>query len=70
MAASGGTRAVFVALLANIGIAIAKFGGYLLTGSSSMLAESVHSVADGSNQALLLIAGKRATASLMVRLIT
>ena len=61
MAASGGTRAVFVALLANIGIAIAKFGGYLLTGSSSMLAESVHSVADSSNQALLLIAGKRAT---------
>lgn len=61
MAASGGTRAVVVALLANIGIAIAKFGGYLLTGSSSMLAESVHSVADSSNQALLLIAGKRAT---------
>jgi len=61
VAASGGTRAVFVALLANIGIAIAKFGGYLLTGSSSMLAESVHSVADSSNQALLLIAGKRAT---------
>jgi cation diffusion facilitator family transporter len=61
MAASGGTRAVFVALLANIGIAIAKFGGFLLTGSSSMLAESVHSVADSSNQGLLLIAGKRAT---------
>lgn len=61
MAASGGTRAVVVALLANIGIAIAKFGGYLLTGSSSMLAESVHSVADSSNQGLLLIAGKRAT---------
>jgi len=61
VAASGGTRAVFVALLANIGIAIAKFGGYLLTGSSSMLAESVHSVADSSNQGLLLIAGKRAT---------
>jgi len=61
VAASGGTRAVVVALLANIGIAIAKFGGYLLTGSSSMLAESVHSVADSSNQGLLLIAGKRAT---------
>ena len=61
MAASGGTRAVVVALLANIGIACAKFLGYLLTGSSSMLAEAVHSVADSSNQALLLIAGKRAT---------
>ncbi len=61
MASSGGTRAVVVALLANIGIAIAKFGGFLLTGSSSMLAESVHSVADSSNQALLLLGAKRAT---------
>jgi cation diffusion facilitator family transporter len=61
VAASGGTRAVVVALLANIGIAIAKFGGFLLTGSSSMLAESVHSVADSSNQGLLLLGGKRAT---------
>jgi cation diffusion facilitator family transporter len=42
------------ALAANAGIAVAKFIGYLITGSSSMLAESVHSVADTSNQALLL----------------
>ena len=61
MATSGGTRAVVTALFANLGIAIAKFVGYVLTGSSSMLAESVHSVADTSNQALLLIGGKRAT---------
>lgn len=61
MAASGGTKAVVTALAANIGIAIAKFGGFLLTGSSSMLAESVHSVADSSNQALLLLGGRRAT---------
>ncbi|MDD9206846.1 cation transporter, partial [Georgenia sp. 10Sc9-8] len=61
MATSGGTTAVVTALFANLGIAIAKFVGYLLTGSSSMLAESVHSVADTSNQALLLIGGKRAT---------
>ena len=60
MASGGGTKAVVTALAANIGIAIAKFVGYLLTGSSSMLAESVHSVADSSNQFLLLIAGKRA----------
>ncbi|MCK6211806.1 cation diffusion facilitator family transporter [Georgenia sp. EYE_87] len=60
MATSGGTKAVVTALAANIGIAIAKFIGYLLTGSSSMLAESVHSVADSSNQALLLVAGKSA----------
>src|SRR5918997_741455 len=54
MAASGGTRAIVAALLANAGIAIAKFIGWLITGSSSMLAEAVHSVADTSNLALLL----------------
>jgi cation diffusion facilitator family transporter len=48
------------ALLANAGIAIAKFVGYLITGSSSMLAESVHSVADTSNQGLLLLGGRTA----------
>jgi cation diffusion facilitator family transporter len=61
MAAGGGTKAIVTALVANIGIAGAKFVGYALTGSSSMLAESVHSVADSSNQALLLLGGKRAT---------
>ena len=60
MAASGGTRAIVAALLANAGIAIAKFVGYLITGSSSMLAEAVHSVADTSNQALLLLGGRQA----------
>ena len=60
MSASGGTRAIIAALLANAGIAVAKFVGYLITGSSSMLAEAVHSVADTSNQALLLLGGKRA----------
>lgn len=48
------------ALLANAGIAAAKFVGYLITGSSSILAEAVHSVADTSNQALLLLGRKRA----------
>ncbi len=48
------------ALVANAGIAVAKFVGYLITGSSSMLAEAVHSVADTSNQGLLLIGGRRA----------
>ena len=60
MSASGGTRAIIAALLANAGIAVAKFVGYVITGSSSMLAESVHSVADTSNQGLLLLGGKRA----------
>jgi cation diffusion facilitator family transporter len=60
MAGSGhATRAVMAALLANLGIAIAKFVGYLLTRSASMLAESVHSMADSGNQVLLLLGQKR-----------
>ena len=60
MAGSGGTRAIIAALIANAGIAVAKFVGYLITGSSSMLAEAVHSVADTSNQGLLLLGGRTA----------
>ena len=60
MSASGGTKAILAALLANLGIAAAKFIGWLLTRSSSMLAESIHSVADSGNQVLLLIGGRRA----------
>jgi cation diffusion facilitator family transporter len=60
MSTSGGTRAILAALFANLGIAVTKFIAFLLTSSSSMLAESVHSVADSSNQALLLLGGKRA----------
>src|SRR6201991_1837373 len=59
MSAEGSTKAILAALLANAGIAIAKFVGFLITGSSSMLAEAVHSVADTSNQGLLLLGGKR-----------
>src|SRR6478736_10291695 len=54
MSSGGSTRAILAALAANAGIAVAKFAGYLITHSSSMLAEAVHSVADTSNQALLL----------------
>ena len=60
MASGGGTKAVIAALLANSGIAVTKFIAYLLTQSSSMLAEAVHSVADAGNQVLLLVGGKRA----------
>ncbi|GAA3347762.1 cation diffusion facilitator family transporter [Amorphoplanes nipponensis] len=60
MSAGGGTRAIIAALGANLGIAATKFVAWLLTGSSSMLAESIHSVADSGNQALLLLGGKRA----------
>ena len=55
-----GGGAIIAALLANLAIAVAKFVGFVLTGSSSMLAESVHSVADSGNQALLLVGGRRA----------
>lgn len=47
-------------MFANLGIAVTKFIAFLLTASSSMLAESVHSLADTCNQALLLLGGKRA----------
>lgn len=60
MAAGGSTRAIVAALLANLGIAIAKFVGFLLTRASSMLAEAIHSLADTSNQGLLLLGGRRA----------
>lgn len=60
MSTEGGTRAVIAALAANIGIAVSKFVAFLLTGSSSMLSEAIHSVADSGNQVLLLIGGKRA----------
>jgi cation diffusion facilitator family transporter len=56
----GGKKAIVAALLANLGIAISKFVAFLITGSSSMLAESVHSVADTGNQGLLLLGDKRA----------
>jgi cation diffusion facilitator family transporter len=48
-------RAVLAALAANLGIAVTKFIAFLLTGSASMLAESVHSVADTGNEVLLLV---------------
>lgn len=60
MSASGGKKAIVAALTANAGIAAAKFVGFVITGSSSMLAESVHSVADTSNQGLLLLGQRRA----------
>jgi cation diffusion facilitator family transporter len=56
----GGSKAVVAALGANLGIAVAKFVAFLVTGASSMLAESIHSVADSGNQILLLVGGKRA----------
>ena len=60
MSTEGGIRAVIAALIANLGIAVAKFVAFLFTGSSSMLSEAIHSLADSGNQVLLLIGNKRA----------
>jgi cation diffusion facilitator family transporter len=55
----GGTRAVLAALGANLGIAATKFAAFIITGSASLLAESVHSLADCGNQVLLLVGKQR-----------
>lgn len=60
MASEDSTRAVLTALGANLAIGAAKFVAATITGSASMLAEGVHSVADSANQLLLLIGGRRA----------
>jgi cation diffusion facilitator family transporter len=56
---SDSPRAVIAALAANLGIAVTKFAAFLITGSASLLAESVHSVADSANQVLLLVGRAR-----------
>lgn len=56
-------RAVMAALLANMGIAVSKFIAFAFTGSSSLLTEAIHSVADSGNQILLLIGNKRSKRS-------
>src|SRR5262245_27953813 len=60
MSAGGGKKAVLAAMAANLGIALAKGVAFLFTRSSSMLAETVHSLADTGNQILLLVGSARA----------
>ena len=56
----GSRKAIAAAFLANLGIAVAKFAGFAVTGAASLLAEAIHSVADTGNQALLFQGGRRA----------
>ncbi|KQM82273.1 cation diffusion facilitator family transporter [Agromyces sp. Leaf222] len=60
MSASGGSKAIVAAFLANLGIAITKFIAWFFSGSASMLAEGIHSVADSGNQLLLMLGGRKA----------
>lgn len=62
MSHGSSTKAVFYALAANAGIAVAKTGAAVFTGSGSMFAEAIHSFADCGNQLLLLLGMKRAAA--------
>jgi cation diffusion facilitator family transporter len=59
MSASGGGKAILAAFLANLGIALAKIIAWLLSGSASMMAEAIHSIADSGNQVLLMFGGRR-----------
>ena len=60
---NGSRKAILAAFFANLGIAISKFIGFLLTGSASLLAETIHSAADTGNQMLLFLGGQRARKS-------
>ncbi|GLY76956.1 cation diffusion facilitator family transporter [Actinoallomurus iriomotensis] len=59
MSAEGGSKAIIAALGANLGIAVAKLVAFAFTGSASMMAEGVHSIADSGNQGLLILGRNR-----------
>jgi cation diffusion facilitator family transporter len=55
----GSKKAIIAAFFANLGIAVSKFVGFVITGSAGLLAEAAHSLADTGNQALLMFGSKR-----------
>jgi len=61
VSASGGNKAILAAFGANLGIATAKLVAFVLTGAASLLAESIHSLADSGNQGLLLLGGRKSS---------
>jgi cation diffusion facilitator family transporter len=60
MSSGGSLRVIIGSLVANLGIAAAKGVAAYFTGSGAMLAESIHSAADCTNQILLLVGAKQA----------
>ena len=63
----GGSKSVIAALAANLGIAVTKFGAAFYTGSSSMLAEGIHSLVDTANQGFLLLGISRSNLILKIQ---
>jgi cation diffusion facilitator family transporter len=59
MSSGGSARAVVAALGANVAVAVSKLVAFAFSGSSAMLAEGIHSLADSGNQILLLIGGRK-----------
>jgi divalent metal cation (Fe/Co/Zn/Cd) transporter len=57
------TRTVLVALGAGLGVALAKIGAAVFTGSSAMAAEASHSLSDTANDLFLFVAQRRSTAT-------
>jgi len=55
----GSTKTVLTAIVANAMVTTAKFFGFFMSGSSALLAEAVHSLADTANQALLYLGLRR-----------
>jgi cation diffusion facilitator family transporter len=53
--------AVITALVANLVVAAAKFGAFVITGASALLAEALHSLADSANEILLLVGAHRSS---------